>query len=156
MSNLAAVLEWKYGPVADTADNEIIDWRHPSISQPDQAQLTVDAIEYQKHLVQEAIRQEAERRIAAGTVINGVQFQCDDSSMNRIAAAVRELTDDETIAPVTYMTSSGVAITFNSAAEARFVEKTANLFRSNILESSAVLQQSDPLPDDFDDDAYWT
>ena len=51
---LAAVLEWKYGAVANTneIDGEMVitKWRHPSIRQPDKAQIILDFKEYEEHM----------------------------------------------------------------------------------------------------------
>ena len=51
---LAAMLEWKYGLVADTTlvgDKMAIDgWRHKSIAQPDEAQIALDFKEYEEHM----------------------------------------------------------------------------------------------------------
>lgn len=47
MSNLAAALEWKYGPVAGTAGDRIVSWRHPNLPEPDQTQIDQDILDYQ-------------------------------------------------------------------------------------------------------------
>ena len=57
--SLAEVLEWKYGKVADTIQEDlrdasdypkmkITDWRHDSISKPDDSQLKKDVEDYLK------------------------------------------------------------------------------------------------------------
>jgi hypothetical protein len=43
---IADVISWKYGAIADTVDGKITAWRHPSIPQPDEAQLAADTQEY--------------------------------------------------------------------------------------------------------------
>lgn len=52
-NGLSEVLEWKYGRVADTKEigdeMTICAWRHPSIAQPDRAQLILDFQEYDAH-----------------------------------------------------------------------------------------------------------
>lgn len=51
---LPAMLEWKYGLVADCELREgawkIVGWRHPSIIQPSEDQLTADFREWRAHL----------------------------------------------------------------------------------------------------------
>jgi len=44
--SLARALEWKYGPVADTAGNEITAWRDPR-PQPNQAEVDALLVEYE-------------------------------------------------------------------------------------------------------------
>ena len=55
--NLAEMLEWKYGPVANTAQEDPTDmkpnskmvisgWRHPTISEPSAVQINKDMAEY--------------------------------------------------------------------------------------------------------------
>lgn len=59
--SLATMLEWKYGPVACTAQAKpkdkspnpemiISGWRHPTISQPSKAQLKKDFAEYELYV----------------------------------------------------------------------------------------------------------
>lgn len=54
-NGLGAVLEWKYGLVANTKqfgdEMRITAWRHKTIPQPDEAQLEQDFIEYNAYLV---------------------------------------------------------------------------------------------------------
>src|SRR3990167_2889944 len=48
---ISAMLNWKYGSVADTFDNKITAWRHPTIPQPDEKQIEIDLEEYKIALV---------------------------------------------------------------------------------------------------------
>lgn len=47
---IARVLDWKYGPIASTEGDRITGWRHPSVKQPDEAQLEADRNEYVAYL----------------------------------------------------------------------------------------------------------
>ncbi len=65
--NLAQVIEWKYGPVADCnlSDGSIINWRHPTISQPTTSQLTLDTAEYVAFISGRAANDDIKRQLAA-------------------------------------------------------------------------------------------
>lgn len=100
------------------------------------------------------IAREAERRIAAGKSINGVQFRTDDATMTRLRGLLDAF--DAGIVPeggVTYRTASGQAVTYSSRAVVQVLYDAANLYRSEVLETSAALQGVNPA--DFTDDQYW-
>ena len=70
--SLAQVLEWKYGFVASTKQDDpndmsnnpkmvISEWKHQVIPQPDEAQLAIDKQEYIAHLAQIEADSEAEK-----------------------------------------------------------------------------------------------
>lgn len=48
--NFSEMIIWKYGHVADTEDDKLLVWRHPSIAQPDEVQLQADKQEYLSYL----------------------------------------------------------------------------------------------------------
>lgn len=72
MSDLPAMLEWKYGSVADTAGNRIIHWRHPTIPQPDAAQIASDLVEYTAHLAAADRKRPTLTRIVDALLLKGV------------------------------------------------------------------------------------
>jgi hypothetical protein len=101
-----------------------------------------------------AIAREAERRIAAGKTLNGVQFRTDDATMTRLRGLLDAF--DAGIVPeggVTYRTASGQAVTYSSRAVVQTLYDAANLYRSEVLETSATLQDAPPA--DFADDTHW-
>jgi hypothetical protein len=101
-----------------------------------------------------AIAREAERRIAAGKLLNGVQFRTDDATMTRLRGLLDAF--DANIVPeggVTYRTASGQTVTYSSRAVVQTLYDAANLYRSAVLETSAALQGVNPA--DFTDDQYW-
>lgn len=101
-----------------------------------------------------AIAKEAERRIAVGKSINGVQFRTDDATMTRLRGLLDAF--DADLVPeggVTYRTASGQAVTYSSRAVVQTLYDAANLYRSEVLETSAALQGVNPA--DFTDDSHW-
>lgn len=100
------------------------------------------------------IAREAERRIAMGKTLNGVQFRTDDATMTRLRGLLDAF--DADLVPeggVTYRTASGQPVTYSSRAVVQVLYDAANLYRSEVLETSAALQGVNPA--DFTDDQYW-
>lgn len=101
-----------------------------------------------------AIAREAERRIAAGKTLNGVQFRTDDATMTRLRGLLDAF--DADLVPeggVTYRTASGQSVTYSSRAVVQTLYDAANLYRSAVLEASADLQEANPA--DFMDETHW-
>lgn len=76
MSSLAVVLEWKYGPIANTkqADPDdlgpnpkmvISDWRHPTLPVPDEAQIALDMAEHLEWEASQPPKKTVEERVKA-------------------------------------------------------------------------------------------
>lgn len=110
-----------------------------------------------------AVREEAERRINAGTVINGVQFRCDDHSTNRIHGMWQEAELIEAANgsySATFLTDGGDKVTVEGAEQAKAIFLAAVGFVRMILGKSATLQAmgntESGIPSDFTNDSYWT
>lgn len=105
------------------------------------------------------IQDEAERRINKGTVINGVQFKCDDQSTNRLEGMhgrfVRAEAASESYS-ATFRTESGAEVTITSAAQAQAILDAAIDYVALILSKSAALQAMDPIPANYTDNSHWT
>ncbi|MGG9999752.1 hypothetical protein ACQU0X_06700 [Pseudovibrio ascidiaceicola] len=101
------------------------------------------------------VRDEAERLINQGTLINGVQFRCDTDSISRLEGLVRGF-EREAIGPEgkTYKTSAGVDITFTTKAQVQAVLNVADDYRDWILERSAQIQNMASIPDPKDPDLW--
>ncbi len=127
----------------------------PLIGYRDNGDGTFSRVPVTKVATRQNVSDEAERRIEAGTVINRIQFRCDDKSLRRLGALVRGF-DRDAIGPEgkTYQTAAGVLITFVTKEDAEVVLNAAEDFESAILERSAQLQQFDPIPDPAQD-ALW-
>lgn len=96
-----------------------------------------------------AISAEAERRIAVGLVLSsGVRFRCDTLSMTRLTGMKAS-----TVWPKTFKTAAGVTVTLNSQAEAQAVFDECDAYVTDVLASSASLQDAPPV--DVMDDANW-
>lgn len=69
--NIPLMLEWKYGPIANTKDGVITEWRHATLPQPDAAQLLSDCNEYELPKAKELklIELEAEMVLRAGAIL---------------------------------------------------------------------------------------
>lgn len=85
-NGLGAMLEWKYGPIADTReiDGEMVitAWRHKTIAQPDKDQIALDFKEfedYKKSILYKEKRKEeypsiAEQLDAIWKIIGSIPF----------------------------------------------------------------------------------
>lgn len=106
------------------------------------------------------VRNEAERRISAGTTINGVQFKCDDRSTNRLDGMASKFERVEAAGgswSVTFTTDAGQEITITTAADARALSDAAVEFVALILDKSSALQAMNPIPSDYaTNETYWT
>jgi len=88
---------------------------------------------------------EAERRKDAGTLINGIQFRCDDKSLTRLQGMVKRAANAENAGePFSqkFRTSAGVTVTITTLAQAQAIENAAGDFAGFILSRSAELQES--------------
>ena len=93
---LAVVIEWKYGIVADTKDEKITAWRHPTISQPSDTQLQSDDAEYDaffKRQKQQATAKSAERKQALARLR---QLAAGDDKFEKLLVILERLLDKET------------------------------------------------------------
>ena len=102
------------------------------------------------------IQAEAERRIEAGTIIDGLVFRTDDATMIRLRGLIDAF--DAGLVPergVSYRTRAGVLVSFKDRATAQRFYNEANQYRSTVLEASARLQALDAIPDDFHKDDHW-
>ncbi|HEB79658.1 MAG TPA: hypothetical protein ENI79_04200 [Rhodospirillales bacterium] len=118
-----------------------------------------------KKAVATDVRDEAEKRIHAGTLIDGVQFKCDDQSINRVHGMLTTAKEAEAASlpfSQTFMTETGGTVTINGAAEASDIFSAASGFVGMVLSASAELQgQVSPMTaaelDAFDasDPVHW-
>lgn len=100
------------------------------------------------------IQAEAERRIDAGTIIEGIVFRTDDATMIRLRGLLDAF--DAGLVPergVSYRTRAGVLVSFKDRATAERFYNGANQYRSTVLEASARLQAL--LPGDFFENDHW-
>lgn len=89
------------------------------------------------------VKTEAERRINAGTFINGVQFKCNEPSVNRIHGMLTLAKEAEAASlpfSQTFMTEAGAAVTVNGAGEALAIFMAASGFVGAALSASTALQ----------------
>ena len=92
-----------------------------------------------------AVQVEAEKRIDAGTVINGIQFKGDNRSINRLNGMITLAELKETVnEPVlfTFRTSTGVELVVTSAAQAKAIFKVSGEYLAAVLKASSILQGS--------------
>jgi len=107
-----------------------------------------------KPVTAEMVRNEAERRIAAGITVDALPFRADDASVGR----VREMLDAfvAVIVPpagVTFKTAAGDEFTLTTEAQARAIYEGQITHRAAVLAASAALQ--DTLPADYLTNAAW-
>lgn len=100
------------------------------------------------------IRDEAERRIQAGIIVNGAPFRADDTSTQRIGEMVAAFAAG-LVGPdgVTFRTAGGAAFTLTLQSEAEAIRDALLRHRAGCLATSAALQ-NDP-PADPSDPSYW-
>jgi len=95
------------------------------------------------------VRLEAERRIDAGKVLaSGVRFKCDTNSINRLDGMLQS-----TKWPKRFKTQGGVDVTLNSQLEAKIIFDECDDYITDVLATSADLQDSPPA--DPSDDQHW-
>ncbi len=91
---------------------------------------------------------EAERRIEAGTHINGTQFKTDQASVSRL----REMLDGfgaglPEASQVKACTAEGVLLVLDTQEKVQALYHAAIKYRAGIVTRSAEIQQLDPIPD---------
>ncbi len=102
------------------------------------------------------VRNEAERRIAVGTRINGRPFVCDVRTVTRLRGLIDLFESDAVpVDGVTYKTSHGDTLSINSLAEAQRIYGAVVMYVSGVIEASAKLQTMEPIPQDYTDDKWW-
>lgn len=100
------------------------------------------------------IRQEAERRMARGILVNGMAFRADDASTQRIGELLQSFRDG-LIGPggVSFRTANGQMLTLRSINAVGRIYDAQRRCRAACLASSAALQQS--VPEDVSNDRHW-
>jgi len=115
---------------------------------------------YEPPLTVDDVSVEAERRIAAGTMINGVRFRCDDKSTNRLKGMADRFKREEDAGrtySATFRTQSGQEMTITTSAAAYAVLDAAVDHVSLMLGCSATLQAMSTIPADYaTNETYWT
>lgn len=105
------------------------------------------------------VAREAERRIEAGTLINGIVFRCDTASVARING-LKDLPNE--VFPVTFKTAAGATVVVADAGEAVAIADAAGAYVAQILSKSSALQdqvalltEAERLAFDITDDLHW-
>jgi len=83
---------------------------------------------------------EAERRIAAGTVVGGVPFRCDDRSVGRISGMM--VSAQRGKVPIVFKTQAGNTVTITTALEAEALFDAASAHVAAMLAASSALQDA--------------
>ncbi|MGH0004065.1 hypothetical protein ACQU0X_28675 [Pseudovibrio ascidiaceicola] len=101
------------------------------------------------------VSKEAEKRIEAGTQINGHQFKTDQDSVSRL----REMLDGfgaglPEASQVKACTAEGVLLVLDTEEKVQALYHAAIKYRAGIVTRSAEIQQLNPIPDPSQD-ALW-
>lgn len=130
---------------------EGLTWLDDMYAKPTLSELQPVLDEIERERKQQAVSEEAERRIVEGTeVLPGVRFKCDTQSVTRIQG-MKDAPD--TAFPTAFMTEARQQITLQSKADAQAVFDTAAKYVAAVLSASASLQAN--VPEDYEDDTHW-
>ncbi len=164
--DLAAAIDWKYGPVADTAGTKIVDWRHPTVPKPSATEIAQIISEYKSRPpTSRVIETERDRRLASASFDydfgddRGVHtIGTDEKDMAAwmmevmpIAQARLALSDSTAINIVT--NTGPVSV---SPTEWMDIINTGAASRQAIWQYYFALIAMDPIPADYQDDQYWS
>lgn len=91
------------------------------------------------------IRDEAERRILTGIIVNGAPFRADDASTQRVGEMVAAFAAG-LVGPegVRFRTAAGTVFTLTAQAQAEAIRDALLRHRAACLAASAVLQDAPP------------